>query len=153
MVSPELLRRYPFFANFTDQELKGLAMLAEEQRYAAGDSIFSEGEAARKSYLIVEGSVDIVMIIDGFNHVGVASLGAGEWLAWSALIPPYTLSATGHAAAPATLVAFDGPALLAMCEVDPHFGYRLMAKIAQVISERLHDTRIQLASLAPQMQR
>ncbi len=33
MISPELLRRYPFFGSLTDDQLKAIAMIAKEKTY------------------------------------------------------------------------------------------------------------------------
>ncbi|MBC7337778.1 MAG: cyclic nucleotide-binding domain-containing protein, partial [Clostridia bacterium] len=36
MVSPEMLRRYPYFAKISEESLKEIAMMAEERSYPAG---------------------------------------------------------------------------------------------------------------------
>ena len=46
MISPELLRKYPFFGSLDDSQLRELAMLAEEETYKSGEVIFQEGGPA-----------------------------------------------------------------------------------------------------------
>jgi len=43
MVSPELIRRYPFFGGLTESQLAGIAMIAEEVSFPKGAVIFEEG--------------------------------------------------------------------------------------------------------------
>ena len=44
MISPEVLRRYPFFGFLKDDQFKKVAMLAEEVSWKAGTKIFKAGE-------------------------------------------------------------------------------------------------------------
>jgi hypothetical protein len=43
MISPELLRRYPFFGLLTEAQLKAIAMIAQETNFTDGTQIFKEG--------------------------------------------------------------------------------------------------------------
>jgi CRP/FNR family cyclic AMP-dependent transcriptional regulator len=149
MVSPELLRRYPFFANLTEEELKSIAMISEEKSYEANTFIFRERGKAEKLFVLVKGSVDIMVDTDeeGLQHETVSTLSHGDAFCWSAVVEPYTLTASAFAATPVTMIAIDGAGLRAMFELDCHLGYRILQKAAQVISSRLKDTRIQMLSL------
>ena len=152
MVSPELLRRFPFFAGLSDEELKSIAMISEEEKYEANTFIFRERDKAEKLYVLLEGTVDIMVDTDeeGLQHETVSTLGPGDVFCWSAVVEPHVLTASAFAATPVTVVAVDGAGLRAMFELDCHLGYRILQKAAQVISDRLRDTRIQMLSLTPQ---
>jgi CRP-like cAMP-binding protein len=148
MVSPELLRRYPFFAGFTDLELKQLAMAAHEHTLSEKEVLFSEGQRADRLYFLIEGEVEILMHADekGLTSVALSTLSAGEPLGWSALVEPHMYTATARATRPARVVAFNGLELQQLA-LDAHLGGLLMKKVVQVLSRRLRDTRIQLFSL------
>ena len=60
MISPELLRRYPFFGGLTDAQISGIAMIADEVGFMKGDLIGEQGKPASKFYLLTEGSVDLL---------------------------------------------------------------------------------------------
>jgi CRP-like cAMP-binding protein len=149
MVSPELLRRYPFFGRLTLAELAALAQGASRVEAAPGECVIREGEPARNCYLIVEGEVGIVMAPELLGpQAGVlTSLGPGELFGWSALVRHDGYTASARTLTRAVLVRFSGDELLARCETDHDFGYRLMREIGLVIASRLHDTRLQLAGL------
>jgi CRP/FNR family cyclic AMP-dependent transcriptional regulator len=151
MVSPELLRRYPFFAGLSDEEIKSIAMISEEQKYEANTFIFRERDPAKKLFVLLEGTVDIMVDTDeeGLQHETVSTLSPGDVFCWSSVVEPYVLTASAFAATPAATIAMDGAGLRAMFELDCHLGYRILQKAAQVISSRLKDTRIQMLSMVP----
>jgi len=150
MVSPELLRRFTFFGGFSDEELKQLAMASREQAVSAGEVLFAEGKRADNLYFVAEGEVEILNR-DGGSEEGVAlsSLPAGELLGWSAVLEPYIYTATARATRPGRVIVFARAELEKLIAND-HFCSLLMKKIAQVIGQRLKDTRIQLLSLFSQ---
>jgi CRP-like cAMP-binding protein len=99
MISPEQLRRFPFFGGLTAGELSGIAMIAEEVRFPDGAIIFRDGEVATKLYVLVSGAIDLVYHIernDGVEISFVGSLAAGEPFGVSAFVEPYRLMATGR---------------------------------------------------------
>ena len=53
MVSPEVLRRYPFFGTFSDGQIKAMAMIAEEETIGKGTVICEEGQPAKAFYLLI----------------------------------------------------------------------------------------------------
>ncbi|MEJ2555919.1 MAG: cyclic nucleotide-binding domain-containing protein [Anaerolineae bacterium] len=152
MVSPELLRRFPFFAGLTDEEIKSIAMISEEETYEANTFIFRERDKAKKLFVLIEGTVDIMVDTDeeGLQHETVSTLTHGDVFCWSAVVEPFTLTASGFAATHVSVIAVDGAGLRAMFELDCYLGYNILQKAAQVISNRLKGTRIQMLSLVPQ---
>jgi CRP/FNR family cyclic AMP-dependent transcriptional regulator len=152
MLSPELLRRYPFFAGLTDEEIKSIAMISGEERYEAQTFIFRERDQAEKLFVLVEGAVDIMVNTDeeGLQQETVSTLSHGDVFCWSSVVEPHVLTASAFAATPVTVIAVDGAGLRAMFELDCHLGYRVLQKSAEIISSRLRDTRIQMLSIVPQ---
>jgi CRP/FNR family cyclic AMP-dependent transcriptional regulator len=149
MISSEVLRRFPFFSGLTDEELKSIATISVEEKYEANTFISRQREPARKLCLLLQGSVDVMVDTDqeGLEHETVSTLTVGDVFGWSALVEPYTLTASLFAATPVTVIAMDGAGLRALFELDCHLGYVILHKTAQVISDRLKDTRIQILSL------
>ena len=151
MVSPELLRRFPFFSGLTDEEIKSIAMVSDEERHEASTFIFREGDKAQKMYVLIEGTVDIMVNTDeeGLERETVSTLNHGDVFCWSSVVEPHSLTASAFAATPVRVVAIDGAGLRAMFELDCHLGFRILQKAAVIISSRLKDTRIQMLSLVP----
>ena len=167
MISPEILRRYPFFAGIEHSNLIKLANLAEEKVAPAGHYFFHEGEALDHFYLATEGAVGVVMeltaqhvdhpVSDQFagtlqmEDVVISALGPGEVFGWSGLVAPHEASAGAKALTPCRVVVFDGVKLAATFAEDCCFGYMMMQKVASVISRRLRDVRVE--SLAGMVER
>lgn len=149
MVSPELLRRYPFFASLDDAQLQALAMLGEEKHYAQGAIIIQEETPARKLMLLLEGDVDLIYSGGGEGAVVnalVGSVAAGEILGVSSLIPPYRYICSARNNVPVRVVEFDAQPLREMMEKDARLGYALMANTAAAVLERLKYTQVELAA-------
>ncbi|NOZ26594.1 MAG: Crp/Fnr family transcriptional regulator [Chloroflexi bacterium] len=150
MISPELIRRYPYFAGFDMDQIVTLAKAADELTVEPGHYFFHEGEELCCFYIVLEGAVAIVIEVPGEeDEVVVSTVGPGEVFAWSGLVPPHTATASAKATTRCRVIAFDCQELRKVFETDCRFGYLMMQKIAQVIRDRLRDTRIQSLANAP----
>jgi CRP-like cAMP-binding protein len=165
MVSPELIRRYPFFAGLDYDHIVKLAKVADEETVETGHYFFHEGDELMVFYLVLEGAVAIVLEIPDRDveqqiagqltgelktkDVTTSTVGTGDVFGWSGLIPPHTSTASAKAVTPCRVVVFDCEELGKIFEEDCRFGYTMAQKGAQVIRERLRDMRIEsLAHLA-----
>jgi CRP-like cAMP-binding protein len=152
MISPELLRRYPFFGPFNDAQLRTIAMMADEISVEQGKVLFEECGPADTLYLLLEGSIDLYYKAEeeyhpkGKKEFLVGEINPGEIFSISALIHPYVLSATARAAQVCRIVKIDAAALRSALEEDPRMGYLAMQQITKALVERLAYTRVQLAA-------
>jgi CRP-like cAMP-binding protein len=140
MISPEQLRRFPFFGGLTAAEVASIATIAEEVRFPDGAVIFRDGELATRLYVLVSGAIDLVYHIertDGVETSFVGSIAAGEPFAISAFVEPYRLMATGMAHGAVQAIAI---------ELDCHLGYTVMRQIARALAERLGFAFVELAA-------
>jgi len=159
MISPEYIRRYPFFAGLSTDQINTLAQVAEEQIVETEHFFFHEDVKLSHFYLAVEGAVAIVFelperdvdhsISDQFmrklktKDVVISTVGPGDVFGWSGLIPPFTATAGAKALTPCRVIAFDREEIMAIFEKDVNFGYLMTQKAAQVIRDRLRDFRIE----------
>jgi CRP/FNR family cyclic AMP-dependent transcriptional regulator len=152
MISPELLRRYPFFGFLDDAQLRAVAMLAEEEHCAAGETLFDFESPANALYLLVEGGVEHSYVFVNHDGLGrhkeffIGEISPGEIFGLSALIEPYVYSATCRASVSSRVIKIEAAGLRAVCEVDPHLAYALMRQVAKAVMSRLTDTRVQLVA-------
>ncbi len=149
MISPELLRRYPFFASLNDDQLKALATIAEEKTYPKDTLLVKENAPANKLALLLEGDVDLIFSGGGEGAISnalVGSIAPGEVYGVSSLIEPYTFISSVRAIMPVKVVELDGAALRALMEVDARLAAALMRNIAAAVLERLKYTQVELAA-------
>jgi len=146
MISPERLRRYPYFASISNDSLKAIAMMAEEKSVPAGTQLFSEGDPADSLSIILKGEVAIQFTLGNGERRTVDTLVEGDLLMWSALVEPYKATAVATAEKETHLAKIEGKRLRELCEKDPLLGYRLMTQIAKLLAHRLEGARAQLAA-------
>ena len=152
MVSPETLRRFPFFGDLTNDHLNAVAMLAEEVIYEIDETIFETDTPADALYFLMDGCVDLHYVAaDELNpelrkDFFISEINPGEPFGISALIGPYRYTGTVRATCTTRALKFDAPGLRALCALDPKIHAALMKQIAAAAMLRLHDTRVQLAA-------
>lgn len=150
MVSTELLRRYPFFAGLTDDQLRELAMITEESEIQEGDTLFPGESGADFLYLLQDGSVELHYIVVDERGMEtpqdflVGIINPGEVFGISVLIKPFNYTASAVANRSGSVLQMDGLKLRALCEADSDLYITLLERISSTALQRLKDTRMQL---------
>lgn len=152
MVSPELLRRYPFFGELDAAQVKAIAMISEEVSYVKDAVVLEEGQPANTLYLLIDGEVDLYYRSEKEKGHGVRKellagvINSGDIFAISALIEPFIYTATVRAGKNSHVIKIDAVALRTLMGKKCELGYVLMRQIAKASMERLQYTRVQLAA-------
>ncbi len=149
MISPEQLRSFSLFAGVAPERLKELAMIGEEIELDEGEYVFREGEAANALYLIVKGSVDLLIALDEekTKHVNLSTVVQGDAVGWSALVEPYVFTMSGVCSVKSTLIKLDSGTLRRLAYSNPEWGVKLMSQLAKLMGERLTNVRVRFASM------
>ena len=143
----DLLGEHPFFADLPATDLDLVAGCGRNVHFVAGQEVFAEGGAADVFFVIRRGRVALSVHSPPGGELTIATLGDGDVLGWSWLFPPHRWQFDARAVADTSAVALDGACLRGKCEGDAALGYRLMARFARLIQQRLQDTRLQLLDL------
>lgn len=146
MVRPldQLLADVPFLAGMEAERLTLLAGCASNVGFAAGDTIFHEGDPADAFYVIRRGTVAIELHAGARGALTIETIDSGDVIGWSWLFPPHRWHFDARALSDVRATAFDGGCLRGKCDADPALGYDLMKRFAQVFIERLRWTRLRL---------
>jgi CRP/FNR family cyclic AMP-dependent transcriptional regulator len=139
-----VLAAHPFFEKLDPAHLRLLVSCATNMRFETGAYLFHAGHEANQFFLIREGRVALELAAPGGAPLVIQTLGAGEVLGWSWLIPPYRWMFDAIAVAPTLAVGLDGQCLRGKCEEDHHLGYELLKRFAHIMEQRLQATRLQL---------
>lgn len=132
---------------FSTELLQNLPGGGSWRRCPAGTILFHEGEKHDVLYLLHRGYVTLEMSLPVRGRIRLLTLGPGEILAWSALVGNGRMTATATADDDVELLQLPATELLRICELDPHFGYRLMGRLAAALGKRLLATRLQMLDL------
>lgn len=140
----EILNVHPFFRDLSKEDLDLIQSCAKNGVLHGGDRFANEGDEANTFYAIRSGSVAIETFVPHKGYVTLQTLRAGDVVGWSWIFPPYKWTFSVRAIGETRVLAFDGKCLREKAEKDPRLGYLLMKRFAQIMTERLQATRLQL---------
>jgi CRP/FNR family transcriptional regulator, cyclic AMP receptor protein len=148
MVAVESLERIVgelrFFAGLRPDFLKLIVGCARNVRFDANQYLFHEGEPANEFYLLRQGRVGLQLMAPGSGAVTFQTLGVGDVVGVSWLIPPYRWSYDARALELVRAIAMDAACLRQKCDADHDLGYELMQRFMPILIQRLQTTRLQV---------
>jgi CRP-like cAMP-binding protein len=147
MVDLDTLRRFPYFAELSDQNLKEIALITEQKTVPAGAQIFAEGDDADFLYVIVRGQVEIQYTVGAEKLLSIQTLNKGDLLVWSSIIEPYKCKALGTAKDETLLLAIDARQLREFFDTDPVLAQLLLHQVSKMLGERLENARHKFVTL------
>lgn len=147
MISPEVLRRYPYFSAATDDGLRQLAMISEEEFFPADTVVCREGDRAEKLYILVEGEMDVQYTLGSGELRTVDTIVPGELVMWSALVEPYKSTAVVVTRQDSKVIAMDAPNLREFCNAHCDVASDILMHLTKLLANRLEGARVQLATV------
>jgi len=139
-----LLADSPFFRDLPPDDLSMIAGCGSNVQFQDGTYLFLEGDPSDQFFLIRHGTVALEVASPERGRVVVSTLGPGDLLGWSWLVPPYRKQSDARAVGLVRATAFDGTCIRAKCDADPRLGYEILKRLAQIMEARLAETRLQL---------
>ena len=140
---PALVAELPVFAGLGDAFCEQLAGCARNQFYRKDNMLFRSGEAADAFYIIRHGRVSLEHFAPGRGARTFMTVGDGEVLGVSWLIPPYAWNFDARALRDTRVLAFDAICLRQKCDGDPAVGYALMKRLTPILIQRMQAARLQ----------
>lgn len=142
-----ILAEHPFLQGLEPHYLELIVGCASNVRFDAGQFLCREGEEANQFYIIRRGKVAVEIFGAQKGPVTVQTIGEGEVLGWSWLIPPYNWHFDARALELTRAIALDGKCLRNKCENDHDLGYELLKRFTSIMEQRLEATRLQLLDI------
>jgi CRP-like cAMP-binding protein len=141
------LVKHPFLAGLNHRQMALLANCALASHFKAGEILFREGEAADRFYLIEKGKVVLESGAGYGAPVVLETIGAGDLLGWSWMMPPYVWHFTARAIEPTEAIHFAGTILREYCEKDHSLGFELHKRMSAVMMKRLQAARKKMLAI------
>ncbi len=138
-----IMEEHPFFRGLSPEYLQIIVGCASNAVFKDDIYIFQEGEDADNFYLIREGKIALETHAPAQGAITVQTLGKGEVLGWSWLVPPYKWCFNARAIETTRMIALDAKCLRDKCEAEPRLGFELLKQFASVIVSRLQAARMQ----------
>jgi CRP/FNR family transcriptional regulator, cyclic AMP receptor protein len=140
------LGRHAFLRGMPDRYVATLARACRLAAVAEGHRFFTEGDPATRLWLITSGHVALDLHPPGRRLI-VETLGKGDLLGLSWLVPPYEWQFGATAVEKTIAFEFDAAAVRASCDADPGLGYELLRRVMSAASSRLQAARIRMLDL------
>lgn len=130
-----------------EKQIQKVRSLGHVESYDNNAVICTEGEEARKLYLVEEGEVAVQSELGRGVHIPITVVSAGQAFGWSTLVPPYKLMATVTASSKTKILSIERESLLKLMKTDPILGSTLMQNITSTVASRLRNLELELVGL------
>jgi len=138
---------HPFFAGLDPVLVHEMVAKAEERSYDLGEMLVREGRPAEEFFLVIDGKVALEVGAADRAAITVETIGRGELLGWSWLVPPYRWRFDARATKPTQVIAINAAAARYALAAHPALGYQFLLKFLPIVAERLENTRVQLLDI------
>ena len=141
------LASHRFASGLTPSQLDRLAAIASGIEVAAGTRLFDEGGEATSMWLIRTGRIALDLHIPGRDRLIVETLGPGDELGLSWLLPPARWQFGAMAQLAVSAFQLSSAAVTALCESNHELGYQLTRRLLGTAVGRLQAARIRILDL------
>ena len=135
------LRRIPLFAQIDTSKLKLLAFTSERLAFEKGAVLFKQGDRGDSAFLILEGSVDVV-VESANGPVTVAHLGQNAFVGEMSLLCDTPRTAAVVATAPLDTLKIKKELFFQLLRDMPQMTLEILRELA----ERLNNTNKELST-------
>ncbi len=140
----ELIRDVPLLARLPEAELRALASQGRARSYAAGVTIFHEGDPGDSLHIIIEGSVRVAVLSPTGAETTIGVLGPGEFVGDLALLDGRPRSASVVALQPTKTLVVTRSSFTRWLSERPQAALALL----ETLSLRVRRTDEALADFA-----
>jgi len=122
------------FKGVSQRFITRIANGAEERTYKKNSAIFNKGEHASYFYVLVSGDVHVEI---GESEGTLPVRRAGEVFGWSALVEPYTYTATARCVAETKVLRISRDLVEAAIKEHPTEGLAVLKNLTGIVAGRL----------------
>jgi CRP-like cAMP-binding protein len=141
------LPQVDFFKELSPRVIDVLLKDAFEINYQPGQFIFHRDEKADYFYIVLRGCVAVGIYPEKQGPKKIQTIGEGELLGWSWIIPPHRWRFDAMAQVSTRLLTLQGKQIRAATEMDHELGHEILKKVTHALSGRLEGARLQLLDL------
>jgi CRP-like cAMP-binding protein len=130
------------FSRLSEAQIESVLSISREQKIKKGRWLFREDEEARYFYLIKDGAIELLTVVDEHIEIPIAMVRTKNGcIGIGALVPPFRYSLSARAARDSNLLVFDRADLETLKRQDPGLVCIMMNNLAQKLLERLRESR------------
>ena len=144
----DLLAEHPFLEDMSEPARQIIAGCARNTRADPGEYIARQGDLADHIYLIRHGLVRVQTRIPGRDPAVIETLGDGDILGWSCLVPPYCWRFDVRASHLTRLTSLDAICLRRKCNEDHRLGYQIYQRVLPAMAHTIDGQRHKMMELS-----
>lgn len=143
MTSPVTLSQFNLFNDLPESLLKEIAAMSREVPFKKGEFVFHEGESADKLHFLLSGSIALrVKLTSRPDSVTVSYISIPyQIFGWSGMVAPFHYTASAECDEDSNLLIIPSEPFMKLLAGHPEHGFNVMVRIAEVISDRLRNSR------------
>ena len=143
MITTDVISQFSLFKGLSDSLLKEIAAIGKETSAKKGEYVFREGEKADQLHFLISGSIALrVKLTSKPEHVTVSFVGKPyESFGWSGVVPPYHYTSSAICEEDSQILVVPGEKFMQILEKHPEAGFIVMRRIAEIIADRLRNSR------------
>jgi CRP/FNR family transcriptional regulator/CRP/FNR family cyclic AMP-dependent transcriptional regulator len=142
MDTVELLKGVDIFEGLTEEELRRVAAICREAKYAKGQIVTSQGEEGDEMFIVRDGLVEVTVGEAGEGPRTVVNLGTGQVVGEMALVDRGPRSATVRCVTDATLNVIERDAFEKLCQSSAQIGMVVYRNLAADLSFKLRHRHL-----------
>jgi CRP-like cAMP-binding protein len=128
--------------------LEALSKETEDIAFEAGDYIIHQHDEAQAIHVLLSGTVQFLMTVEGTDDLFVGTTSErGALIGWSVVREPHRYTASVKCAEPCRVLRLSRRVLDRIVREDPAAGSRILRVIAAALVDRLEDARNLLGPL------
>jgi len=136
----EALKAIPLFQRIEASKLRLLAFTSERVRFAPGDLVVKQGDAADAAYIVLEGAAE-VLVDTPQGPLKVADLGRNDIVGEIAILTDVPRTATVRATAATTALRISKELFFRLVTEFPQIAVEIMRELAQRLDATTADLR------------
>ncbi|MBL8063536.1 MAG: cyclic nucleotide-binding domain-containing protein [Anaerolineales bacterium] len=143
MISPAALSQFNLFNGLPESLLNEIAAMSSEVSFKKGEFVFHEGETADKLHFLLNGSVALrVNLTSRPDSVTVSFISLPyQIFGWSGMVAPHHYTSSAVCDEDSNLLIILSAPFMKLLAQHPEHGFNVMVRIAEVISDRLRNSR------------
>ena len=144
MDATPLLRSISLFEGLSDEDLRALADTLQRRPFAAGVSIFEQGDSGDSMYIVESGDINIHLPGEDSQRISLKDIARGEYFGELSLFDDKPRSASALATKPSVLLELQRDTLKQYLQRRPDAAMAIL----RTMSERLRETNTLLSERA-----
>lgn len=139
-----ILEKIKLFEGIDSEVMDRITGICSEEKHSKGTSLFERNEEAKYLFILLEGTIHLVIRNGGSLTYSITE--PGDVFGWSSMLEHGNYTASGICGTDLKVARIEKGDLNKIFEEHPEVGFRVLQRLAGVISKRLFNAYRDLLS-------